>query len=109
MQRHRVWVHSLDVWLLQPTRAARNQRNHRLRFEQELLGLGQKLVTLLMIDRAIGFVEQGGVFRIPPARSIVSPRRVEQTKKRERVHVICRPAGTRDTLVIQLVLRRKKR
>src|SRR5258707_7759295 len=67
MQSHRVRVHAFDVRLLQPTRTAHRQRDPRLHIEQKSLSFGQKLVALLMIDCAISLVEQGHVFRVPPA------------------------------------------
>ncbi len=109
MKRHRIRIHAFDVGLLHPARTARRQWEDRLRVEQHFLGLSQQRVTFLLIDGAIRFVEQRRVFRVPPARAIISTRRVEQTKKRERIHVIRRPASTRDSFVFKVFLRREKR
>src|SRR5258708_31326710 len=61
-----------------------------------------------MIDGAISLVEQSHVFRVPPACAVGPAGRVEKTEECERIHVICRPAGSRDTLVIQFRHRRKE-
>src|SRR5712692_8766777 len=80
-QARRIRIHSLHVWLLHPASTGGRQWHYRLRFKCEGFGPGHQIITLLPISRAVGFVEQRGVLRIPPTRSVRARRRVVQAEK----------------------------
>src|SRR4051794_24988003 len=67
-----VRVHALDVGLLQPVAARREQRNHRLCVKHVRLGLGEELEASLWILLAIRLFQHRDVFLVPPARAVLS-------------------------------------
>src|SRR6266508_2381085 len=61
-----------------------------------------------MVTSAIRLIKQCSVFRIPPAGAVGSSRRVIQTEKRKRIHVIGAPTVSGYTLVFKFGARCQK-
>ena len=101
MERAGVRIHALDVGLLHPVGGGRPEREDGLRVYQVGLGLRQKLVASVPVERAVGLVEHGGELRVRPARLVVAARRGEEAEEGVRVYVVGHVARAREALVFE--------
>ncbi len=66
-----------------------------------------QLVTFLLIEHAIRFVEHGDVFGILPASAIFAAG-IKEAQERERVHIIGAPCSTHESFELEFLFRLEK-